>query len=111
MPNSNPACEPASSCTDSEAVALVAQYPELCVSGPFQDELGPATSPRTFIGSGSSWVEAVGGLTYIIGCVNGVWNISWGGWFPIQGSEDATGGTFPNLTFDGGFSSVDGACP
>ncbi|QDV48437.1 hypothetical protein Enr17x_04490 [Gimesia fumaroli] len=109
MPNSNPFCETKSQCSDSEAASLVAQYPQLCVSGDFADDQGPVAGPVTFEGSGSAWFAPLGGVTYHLLCKDSVWHMNWGGWPGVSGDEDATGGSIPYVSFSS-FSTAPGAC-
>lgn len=112
MPNSNPACNnPGEPCSDFDIPNLLEEYQYICVSGTFFDELGPVAGPVTMTSSTLSWRVALGSGDWFVGCKNNQWALMW--IVPEIGTGEfyATGGTFPNLSFEGGYGSTSGICP
>jgi hypothetical protein len=100
------------SCNTGEIPLLIQQYPFICVSGSFFDELRPVQSPVEFFGQGEVWQTALGSGTWTIGCKNNMWAL----WWIVANTQQtgevyATSGTFPNISFSDGYSSTGGMCP
>ncbi len=103
MPIMNPNCQPPSivNCDPNQIPSLQSDEPVICVSGGFID---PIQAYAPFTVSGSGWAATVASTPYFLGCIDRKWNISWEGESP--GNEDATGGSFPDLTFPSFATSI-----
>ncbi|QDU10751.1 hypothetical protein [Gimesia aquarii] len=111
MPNANPACNPPNdiSCDPAKLQELVYNFPYLCLD---TSQFDPGDPENTLIGAGTSWTGLTTNYSYVLNCEDdNSWVLSWGSISlpPIYGSEKATGGSFPGLTFPS-FSTRNGSC-
>tara|TARA_R110002124_G_scaffold141757_2_gene306298 strand:- start:2984 stop:3331 length:348 start_codon:yes stop_codon:yes gene_type:complete len=115
MPNSNPVCNPIGEvfCDPTELQELAELYPVLCLDSGLEPD--PVTLFVAGVLSEVHWVGVSASHNYFLECVNsndgGYWKLFWEKQPPIiiSGSERATDGPFPDLTFPN-FSTTDGAC-
>ena len=111
MPNSNPACNPPGNiaCAPSKLQELVEQFPDLCLD---VSKFEPNGTDTTLVGAGTGWQGLSGYYDYYLNCSGeDEWVLAWASIFlpPSAGSEKATGGSFPNLSFPN-FSTTEGYC-
>ncbi|QDU10752.1 hypothetical protein [Gimesia aquarii] len=114
MPNSNPACNPPSdvTCDPAKLNELVERFPDLCLDASKFEPNDPETTLLGVGGAGTSWQGLSGRYNYGLVCSGeDTWKVGWDEIFPpwSSGSENATGGSFPNLIFPN-FSTTGGFC-
>ncbi|QDU05685.1 hypothetical protein V6x_54260 [Gimesia chilikensis] len=102
MPNSNPACKNGTGgCDPANTEYWANLYPSITLYGSIVGRDGYYGDELTLNNSAEEWFDTPNFSWWSISCRDGVWRLHWDGTASGGGSVDATGGTFPNLTFPG----------